>query len=283
MREGPDPGITMASGITPEDRRRIREVCDYLRGRSLTDALSDALPPTPSGELIDAIVRYCTLDHVGCLIASSDPREVADYLRAQGLRPRPPIPSSVVNDRLAARHRIPDDRLVRGQLHVQITHAALGADDAPAVEVVHLDPDELSALAMRSERLAQHEHHIAVRLIEPGSRRLENLRRILTRGGELWPDGGGYDSAYGADGATMLHFRTEGRTSMGWPRRLEIIAAGHHTRVLRRHLAAWMAGRRVPAGGRGRRRIAGISAPDADSTDGAAEPVRTTRICLKTW
>ncbi|MFG1857507.1 methyltransferase [Actinomadura geliboluensis] len=219
--------------------------------------------------MIDAILRDCMLDHVGCLIAASDPREVADYLHAQGLQPLPPVRSSVVRDRLAARHRIPDDRLALGHLDVLITHAALEGGGSPGVEVFHLDPDELSALAMRSERLGQHEHHIAVRLTEPGGRRLEHLRRALTRGDELRPDGGGHNPVYGG-GTTVLHFRADGRTRMGWPRRLEIIAAGHHTEVLRRHLAASMAGRRVPAAGRAGRRPASPAAPEVASAGGAA-------------
>lgn len=226
-----------SAGITSEDSRRIREACAYMRSWATAEALTDVLPLDAPPGVIESIASNCELDHVGVLIFSSS-ADVRSHLRRHGFEPHDPIASSVVRDRLAARYHVPEHRLADGRLDVQIIHARLRNSDR-GVEVFCVDPDdELTALALRNERLGQHETHVAVRLTQPDGRRLEALRRELTQPAGPWPDGGGYNPDHGDDGATVLYFRSRGLTNRGWPRRLEIITAGHHAGVLRRHLAS---------------------------------------------
>ncbi|TDB83237.1 SAM-dependent methyltransferase [Actinomadura sp. KC216] len=230
-----EPCITGEPPIIGDDRRRIRHVYDYLVSRSDADAVSDVLPPGAPPEMVEAVTANCTVDHAGCLVFPSATDAVRTYLEEQGLRPAKPFASSIVRDRLAARYDVRDDRLKAGCLDVKIIHGQLPGNSSRGIEVLSVAPgDELDASALRDERSAQHENHVAVRLTDPA--RLEELRRALTRPGGPRPDGGGYNPAQGEDGITVLHFRSEGSTPMGWPRRLEIIAPGRHTEALLRHL-----------------------------------------------
>ncbi|WP_171064434.1 methyltransferase [Actinomadura soli] len=245
MENSSGRAVTREPCIIGDDKRRIQLVHDYLVSRSDVDAISDVLPGDAPRELVEAVTANCALDHVGCLIFPSELNAVRAYLQEQGLRPRKPFTGSVVRDRLAARYGVQDERLKAGCLDVQIIHGELSGDSSRGIEVLCVDPDdELTASALRNERIGQHENHVAVRITDPG--RVEELRSILARPGGPHPDGGGYNPAQGEGGATVLRFRAAGFTAMGWPRRLEIIVSGRHTEVLLRHL-----GQTAPGGDSG--------------------------------
>ncbi|TYB44177.1 hypothetical protein FXF69_24815 [Actinomadura chibensis] len=237
MESGSGRAVAPASRVTGDDRRRIGEVCDYLRSRSDSAAVADVLPVNAPVEMVEAVTGNCAVDHVGCLVFSSDIRVVRSHLEELGLRPGRPSSGGLVRDRLAARYRVPEMRLRSGCLDVRAILAQFPDDTSRGVELFCVDPgDELDALALRDERAAQHENHLAVRLTDPAL--LEDVRDALGRPGGPRADGGGYDPSHGDGGATVLHFRADGRTEMGWPRRLEVIAPGRHTDILLRHLAA---------------------------------------------
>jgi hypothetical protein len=67
---------------------------------------------------------------------------------------------------------------------------------------------------------------------------LDQVWNALVRQTELTADGGGFNPYHGRSGCTVLYFRSEGQLPRpySWPRRLEIIADGHHQAILHRHL-----------------------------------------------
>ncbi|RFS84339.1 hypothetical protein D0T12_19685 [Actinomadura spongiicola] len=244
MKSRSDGALTPKARLSDDDERRIREVHDYLRSTGDIDAVTDVLPPRAPAEMIEAITTHCVVDHAGCLVFPTDPAAVRAFLRDHGLHPLRPFTGSVVRDRLAGRYHVQEERLKSGFLHVRSIHARLPDDPSRAVEVLCVGPDDgLDLPALRDERLEKHENHVAVRLTDPG--RLEDLRSALLRPGGPRPDGGGYDPVPGEDGVTVLRFHADGRTRLGWPRRLEVLAAGRHTDVLLRHLSGDGAERRL--------------------------------------
>lgn len=243
MKSRSDSALAPKARMDDDDELRIREVHDYLRSTGDIDTVTDVLPPDAPTEMIEAVTTDCVVDHAGCLVFPADLATVRAFLRERGLHPLSPFPGSVVRDRLAGRYRVQEERLKSGFLNVRSIHARLPGD-ARTVEVLCVGPDDgLDLPALREERRGRHENHVAVRLTDPG--RLEDLRSALCRPGGPRPDGGGYDPVPGEDGVTVLRFHADGRTRLGWPRRLEVIAAGRHTDVLLRHLSGDEAERRL--------------------------------------
>ncbi|GAA2165309.1 methyltransferase [Actinomadura napierensis] len=251
-----------AAALGAEDQRRIREMVTYLTSGSTTEALTNALPLGTDREMVDAVAELCELDHGGVLIIPPSVEAATAHLRALGLQPSTPIASTVVRDRLSRRYRLPAEAL-----DVRVVHAPVAADSSRAV-TVFCAPPGLPAPVARSERLSGHETHVAVRLRGDADQPLAWVYDLLAqqvRG--LVADGGGYNPLLGKGGRTVMYFRSEGRTWHAWPRRLAVVADGHHEQLLQEHLTAstdaqppWSYGAR---GGHGTRNAASPARPPA--------------------
>ncbi|WP_407705298.1 methyltransferase [Streptomyces tanashiensis] len=220
----PLPGETMLL----DDAARLRAAAAFVREYESATLLPLLLPGLHGPELA-SVAAYCRFAHVGILLFPRDPRDLRDLLAASGLvADTPSLPSVVVRERLARRHR----RDV-AELDVQILRPRVHgpAGEPRAVEVFTLAVPEGSGLEpiAAHERALGHETHLAFALERPDPLVLRGLCAVLTRHGAR-PDGGGYNPH---ENGTVLYFTTPD-TTCGY-RRLELYAPGDHREVLAAH------------------------------------------------
>ncbi|WP_082558294.1 methyltransferase [Kitasatospora sp. MBT66] len=216
---------------TPDDGARLRAAADFVRHHD-TATLLPLLLPGLAGPQLHALTRHLSFAHAAVLVFPPDPATLRAELAACGLAAdTPPLPSSVVRDRLAARHR----RDAAG-LDVSILRPGVRAADGTrrAVEVFALTVppgSDLRPLA-EHERAHQHEAHLAFEVLRPEPLLLRGLCALLADRGAA-PDGGGYNPH---ENGTVLYFTAPAASLAGY-RRVELYAPGDHRDVLARHLA----------------------------------------------
>ncbi|MFB8237036.1 methyltransferase [Kitasatospora purpeofusca] len=223
-----------------DDGARLRAAADFVR-RHDTATLLPLLLPGLGGSQLHALTRHLSFAHAAVLVFPPDPATLRAELAACGLTAdTPPLPSSVVRDRLAARHR----RDAAG-LDVSILRPGVRAADGTrrAVEVFALTVPPGSDLwpVAEHERAHQHEAHLAFEVLRPEPLLLRGLCALLADQGAA-PDGGGYNPH---ENGTVLYFTAPAASLAGY-RRVELYAPGDHRDVLAGHLADGSAAR--PAG-----------------------------------
>ncbi len=222
---------------TPDDGARLRAAADFVRHHD-TATLLPLLLPGLAGPQLHALTRHLSFAHAALLVFPPDPATLRAELAACGLAAdTPPLPSSVVRDRLAARHR----RDAAG-LDVSILRPGVRAADGTrrAVEVFALTVppgSDLRPLA-EHERAHQHEAHLAFEVLRPEPLLLRGLCALLADRGAA-PDGGGYNPH---ENGTVLYFTAPAASLAGY-RRVELYAPGDHRDVLAGHLADGSAAR----------------------------------------
>ncbi|MEW1551276.1 methyltransferase [Streptomyces tsukubensis] len=218
----------------PSDTARLTAAADFVREHDTAALLSLLLPGLDALES-RALEDRCHFSHAALLVFPPDPGTLRAELAACGLAVDPdaePVPSVVVRDRLAARHR----REASG-LDVRILRPPVPGPGAGhrTVEVFALTVPPGSGLAAvaADERAREHEAHLAFEVDRPDPLLLRGMCTILTRHGAA-PDGGGYNPH---EDGTVFYFTAPDDTKTGY-RRVELYAPGDHREVLADHLAA---------------------------------------------
>ncbi|MGY0459396.1 methyltransferase [Kitasatospora sp. cg17-2] len=228
-------GATAAPATGPdggsEDSVCLRAAAEFVR-RHDTSTLLPLLLPGLDGPQLHALTRHLAFAHAALLVFPPDPATLRAELAACGLTAdAPPLPSSVVRDRLAARH----GRDAAG-LDVSILRPGVRAADGTrrAVEVFALTVPPGSDLGdvAEHERVHQHEAHLAFEVLRPEPLLLRGLCALLADQGAV-PDGGGYNPH---ENGTVLYFTVPAAALAGY-RRVELYAPGDHRDVLAGHLA----------------------------------------------
>ncbi|MFB7469988.1 methyltransferase [Kitasatospora sp. NPDC056184] len=224
---------------TEDDTFRLRATADFVR-RHDTAALLPLLLPDLDAAHLRTLTRHLRFVHAALLVFPPTADALCADLAACGLAAdTPPLPSTVVRDRLAARHR-----REAAALDVTIRRPAVpGTGPTPrTVEVFALTVppgSELRALADH-ERAHRHEAHLAFEVRDPEPLLLRGLCGLLAEYGAT-PDGGGHNPH---EDGTVLYFTAPAASRAGY-RRLELYAPGDHRDTLAAHLAA--PGARPPA------------------------------------
>lgn len=230
-RPGSDPLIEDV------DLDRIRRVMDFTRSLDTGGLLAEILPCGTPAHVAAEIARHCRLAHGSVMVfPPARPGAFGARLSDIGLSPGSPRPSTVVRERVAREHGIPE-----ADLQVQIMHAAVSGDgpDHSAEIEIFLCPvgaDEKFKRLLDDEREANRETHFAIDAVAPEPHLLERLWELLTGPAGMALDGGGFNPHEGPAGRTVLYFRAEGLVAPhGWPRRLELLVDGRHE-LLATHL-----------------------------------------------
>ncbi|MFJ4091408.1 methyltransferase [Kitasatospora sp. NPDC089913] len=231
--------VTAAAVVAPatgpdgraDDAACLRAAADFVR-RHDTATLLPLLLPGLDGPQLHSLTRHLSFAHAAVLVFPPDPATLRAELAACGLTAdAPPLPSSVVRDRLAARH----GRDAAG-LDVSILRPGVRAADGTrrAVEVFALTVpagSDLGAVA-EHERAHQHEAHLAFEVLRPEPLLLRGLCALLADRGAV-PDGGGHNPH---ENGTVFYFTAPAASLAGY-RRVELYAPGDHRDVLAGHLA----------------------------------------------
>ncbi|KOG23918.1 MULTISPECIES: methyltransferase [Streptomyces] len=221
----------LATGLAPDDVRRLRATAEFVRDQETSVLLSRVLPGLDGPEL-RAVADRCRFAHAALLVFPADPPGLRAGLAACGLSDDVGSrPSVVVRDRVAARHGLDaadlDVRILRPAVHGP-------SGERRAVEVFALTvppASPLSALAVH-ERDHDHEAHLAFDVDRPDPLVLRGLRACLARHGAV-ADGGGYNPH---EDGTVFYFATPPGTKTDY-RRMELYASGDHRDLLAEHLA----------------------------------------------
>jgi hypothetical protein len=234
MLGGPDgPSSLIMSGLTSRpqaglmapDLIRIQQLMDIVGAADPADLLGRLAPGPPARML----ARQLRFDHAAILcFPTSLAGSIAQLRERGGLAPARPMPSVIVKQRLTERaSSLPADA------DVQIIHAVLPSGCQLEIFTLICRSGVVPADLVADERTRNIETHFGFRVDEPDE--LAILWRILTGLARLSPDGGGFNP-HRAGGQTTLYFRNDGRLgTTPWPRRLELIANGHHPEILRVH------------------------------------------------
>jgi hypothetical protein len=230
---------TTTTPLADVDVRRVRRVMDFTRSSTTGELLTEILPDGTPAHVAADLARHCRFVHGSVMVfPAGPPEDVAARLTGLGLSAGPPRPSTVVRERVARAHGIPEDTLP-----IQIVHAAIGGsapDRGGEVEIFLCPAGDGPAFErlMEEERRAGHETHFALAVGTPEPDLTERLWKLLTGPGGMAPDGGGFNPHEGTAGCTVLYFRAEGPAlRQEWPRRLELLVDGRHA-LLAAHLAA---------------------------------------------
>ncbi|MFC5662611.1 methyltransferase [Kitasatospora misakiensis] len=243
MTTAATPAAAPAAPAAPaeDDTDRLRAAAEFVR-RHDTATLLPLLLPGLDDRQLHTLTGHLEFAHAALLVFPPDRPSLYADLAACGLTvDTPPLPSSVVRGRLAARHR----RDAAG-LDVSILRPEVrGADGTRrAVEVFALTVppgSDLRAVAAH-ERAHQHEAHLAFEVLRPEPLLLRGLCALLADRGAT-PDGGGHNPH---ENGTVLYFTAPAASRAGY-RRVELYAPGDHRDVLATHLAAAAPTTRPPA------------------------------------
>ncbi|MFF2354575.1 methyltransferase [Kitasatospora sp. NPDC058115] len=224
---------------TDDDTTRLRATADFVR-RHDTATLLPLLLPGLDDTALRSLTHHLRFAHAALLVFPPGPPVLRAGLAACGLDADvPPAPSTVVRERLAARHHRP-----AAALDVTIRRVPVpGTGPEPrTVEVFALPVPPGSGLRplAEHERARRHEDHLAFELRHPEPVLLRGLCALLADHGAT-PDGGGHNPH---ENGTVLYFTAPAASRAGY-RRLELYAAGDHHDALDAHLAA--SARRPPA------------------------------------
>ncbi|QKW22867.1 methyltransferase [Kitasatospora sp. NA04385] len=212
------------------DADLLRTAADHAR-RHDTAALLGALLPGLDGVELRALTDRCRFAHTALLVFPPDAGALRRMLAGAGLAVSEEArPSTVVRERLAARHGRDAAGLEVGILRPAVT----GADgERRVVEVFALTVPPGSGLAglAAHERAAQHEAHLGFEVVRPDPLVLRGLCALFSRHGAR-PDGGGYNPH---EDGTVLYFAAPAGSKAGCPR-IELYAPGDHRELLAEHL-----------------------------------------------
>ncbi|GLF95102.1 methyltransferase [Streptomyces yaizuensis] len=237
-----------AAGLDQADRAAFDEALAFTRRADTGDVLARLLPGLDEQRRI-SVASHCALVHAAALVFPASCGQLVARLREAGLTVAEPVPSVVVRDRLAARHRVP-----AGELDVTIVHVRLPSDgeSGPAVElfVLPVPPGSPLTRIAERERAERDESHLALGVGTQDAVVVAGLCALLTDAdqGGLTPDGGGHNAI---EDCTVLYFRSTGTgtgtgagtgnsTGAAYPdhhRRLELRVPGRHPEALAAHLS----------------------------------------------
>lgn len=230
-RPGSDPSLEDV------DVERIRRVMDFTRSLNTGELLAEILPGGTPAHVAAEIARHCRFVHGSVMVFPPGwPGACVTQLNDIGLSPGPPRPSTVVRERVIREYGIPES-----DLNVQIVHAEVsgnGPDCSAEIEIFlcPVGSDARFKLLLDGEREANHETHFAINAVTPEPHLIKRLWELLTGPAGMAPDGGGFNPHEGLTGRTVLYFRADGLIApQGWPRRLELLVAGH-SELLATHL-----------------------------------------------
>ncbi|GAA2659785.1 MULTISPECIES: acetylserotonin O-methyltransferase [Actinosynnema] len=198
---------TIDAPLTAHDRELVAGAVEFARTATGAAALELVLG-RPAPLELQAHLEFA---HAAVLVRAESPEAVAPLLRGLGVEPRPPVPSTVVRDRLTRRAGRP--------VRVEIVHGAVGGGfPGRELELFVLTGDHPLTPADQDR-----EAHLAFRA-EGDAVVLRGVHTALLEAG-LVPDGGGHNAH---EGTSVLYFRGE--------HRLELALPGHHGALLRHHL-----------------------------------------------
>ncbi|MEU5384544.1 methyltransferase [Kitasatospora cineracea] len=233
--------MTTTAAAPTTDTELLRAAAEHVR-RHDTAALLRALLPGLDGVELRALTDRCRFAHTALLVFPPDADALHRLLADAGLPADAPArPSTVVRERLAARHGRDAPGLEVGILRPPVT----GADgEQRVVEVFALtvpSGSDLSELA-ELERELQHEAHLGFEVDRPDPLVLRGLCALWERHGAR-PDGGGYNPH---EDGTVLYFTAPAGSKAGFAR-VELYAPGDHRELLAEHLARHRAGQPAEA------------------------------------
>lgn len=223
--------LTLHGGLDGHDVQRIEELAEFARGGRTHGVLAALLDPSTPAAVVAELARRLQLTHAALLAFPDTLESGVTALRKLGLELGAPHPSAVVAERLSQRYGS-----LRGSLELWIVQASLAEDARFGLEVFLLptDADHATLEVIADERRQAHETHFAFEAVEADEAVLTALRETLLVDCGMAPDGGGYNPH--AD-RTVLYFRGHGSLAAhGWPRRLELTAAGEYRQLLATHL-----------------------------------------------
>ncbi|MEU7036477.1 methyltransferase [Streptomyces sp. NPDC046237] len=229
-----EPPFTMPAN-TPtadvgDDAERLSATAGFVREQDTSLLLSRVLPGLDGPEL-RALTDRCRFAHAAVLVFPPDEQALRADLAACGLSADAgALPSVVVRERLASRHRRdPAD------LDLRILRPVVRgpAEEQRAVEVFALTVPPGSGLSgiAAEERRLDHEAHLAFDVERPDPLVLRGLLASFARHGAA-ADGGGYNPH---EDGTVFYFTAPADTKTAY-RRVELYASGDHRDVLTEHL-----------------------------------------------
>ncbi|WNV87962.1 hypothetical protein [Umezawaea sp. Da 62-37] len=210
--------MLVGSGFDDVDLRRIDTADTRARSWSGPGLGRAVLPPGADDEAVALVERHCVFSHAGLLLFPSSVSAALNELRRKGMEAAAPERGRFVRRRLADRYRLAESDLDV----VRVRTRDLG---------LHLLPRTCRTLtegAVVMERSRAFESHLAVRLRTCDVVVVEGLLHLFAHEG-LWFEGGAC-----ADGRTEMYFAAPGGEG-GLPHRVELVCAGEHRSLLRRH------------------------------------------------
>ncbi|MFI7502379.1 hypothetical protein ACIBVL_28630 [Streptomyces sp. NPDC049687] len=216
-RENPLPADFTDGGgaFSGTDLRRLDATIRDARSASTATASALLAPVVPHGDAVSLTDLNCVFDHCAVLLFPTTLKAGLRHLERAGLAPLPPVPSTVVRNRLSARHGL-DPELCR----IHITRLRLDLPDGrrhPAVEVFLFPHDSRAFDERPGEHLGQRveeseiengfENHTAFVVGRPSAPLLgELVTAWRTEAGLLWEGGGHNPHEGGPHGSTVLYF-----------------------------------------------------------------------------
>lgn len=185
------------------DLRRIRAAIGEADRLAASDPAA-LLVEGGSASAAAAIRQSCTFAHCAILLFPDTVDSAMRYFAAQGLDPRPPVPSVLVRRRLCKRYGIEHEACDIAVTRLRPPPAAQGH----TVEVF-LFPRTAAALRpgiIEKERSFQFESHLALDIVEPDEQCLDRMMILLQRDVGLVWEGGGYNRYEGSRGSTVFYF-----------------------------------------------------------------------------
>lgn len=186
----------------------------------------DLIAANVAPDVADTLMAQCELDHAALMVFPAHHDDLLSLLTERGFGYTGIVPSTVVRERLRARHRMatmPD---------VSIVHATTILSDGSrrVLEVFMAATADFPDIAER-ERREEAENHVAVTPRQLGEDVVRNLRNVLVNGG-LTPDGGGINPH---ENRTVFYFNCP--RARGPIHRLELICRAAYPDLLAIHLA----------------------------------------------
>lgn len=228
----PSESVAPSTGLAKSDWDHAQRMVRFIESHTTSSALRHILPLGPSATS-ELVAQHTRFDHGAVLVFPECPEQALTVLAEHGLTAAAPVPSVVVRGRLATRYGLPAE-----ELPVMVTRVQLPRDRTLELFMLSFRTPRVRTV-IHNERLHLNETHLAFRVVDPGERSLGRIWNVLAGEAGFATDGGGFNPHHGPSGCTVLYFRGDIPLSLDrWPRRIEIIADGHHPRILRRHIRA---------------------------------------------
>ncbi|MFF2619864.1 hypothetical protein [Kitasatospora sp. NPDC058046] len=226
-----------AAELGPADSSAIEEALDFVRSTTPEDLPGRILRGLDEDQL-SAVTAHCSPDHVAAMVFPPSRDRLVAALRNSGLKVEEPVPSVVVRDRLARRHRIPLADLDLSILRIALPQEACSSMSVELFVLPVPTGSPLTAIAVR-ERTERTEHHLAFSVRGGDEAVLDWLRCLFGEQGTLLPESGGFNPG---EDSTVFYYRTDRDPNDLGYHRLELRVPGRHPRALASHLASEMRG-----------------------------------------